>query len=143
MLFRSFYGMSLGIGVMLGALFGFKLLVQHRPIQQLFGETMMFLYYGYLFPLTTRIQRGFYEDGVWSDSGFMRWAQISAVSWKEDRGITLVLISRMRQIARRLSVPTERYGEARRLLRDKVKAHDIHIGGAGLELGSREEIDAV
>ena len=64
-------------------LLAFKFFVQGRPLDQLFGEAMMFLYYGYLFPLTMRIQRGFYEDGVWSDSGFMRWAQISAVSWKE------------------------------------------------------------
>ena len=116
-----FYGFSLALGVMLGVLFGFKLLVQHRPLRQLFGEAMMFLYYGYLFPLTMRIQRGFYEDGVWSDSGFMRWAQISAVSWKEEPGVTLVLISRVRQIARRLRVPTELYGQARRVLRDRVK----------------------
>jgi hypothetical protein len=35
------------------------------------------------------------------------------------------------------------YGEARRLLRDRITAHDIHIGGAGLDLGSRDERDAV
>ena len=73
----------------------------------------------------------------------MRWGQISAVSWKEERAVTLVMISHFRSIARRLEVPGHLYGQARRLLRERVKAHDIHIGGTGLELGSRDEADAV
>ena len=138
-----FYGFSLALGVMLGLLFAFKLFVQHRPLQTLLGESMMFVYFGYSLPLSTRIARGFYRDGIWSDSGFLRWAQISAVSWKEEPGITLILISHFRRIARRLEVPAHLYGQARRLLRDKIKTHDIHIGGSGLDLGSRDEEDAV
>jgi hypothetical protein len=137
------YGFMLGLGVVLGLLLVFRILVQRRGPAQLFGEAMMFVYYGYVFPLSTRIARGFYEDGVWADSGFMPWAQISAVSWKEEGGVTLILISQIRSIARRLQVPGHLYGQARRVLRDRVKAHDIHIGGAGLQLGSREEQDAV
>lgn len=138
-----FYGFSLALGVALGFLLAFKVFVQDRPLDQLFGEGMMFVYYGYAFPLSTRIARGFYRDGVWSDSGFMPWQQISAVAWKEEGTVTLILISRLRSIARPLHVPGTLYGEARRLLRDKIKAHDIHIGGAGLDLGSRDETDAV
>jgi len=138
-----FYGFSLGLGVVLGLLLAFKLFVQRRAPGQVFGEAMMFVYYGYAFPLSTRIARGFYRDGVWSDTGFLRWRQISAVSWREDGAITLVLISRLRQIARRLEVPGNLYGEARRVLRDRIKAHDIHIGGSGLNLGTRDEADAV
>src|SRR5688500_133669 len=137
------YGFSLGLGPILGLLIAFKLFVQHRPPDQLFGEVMMFVYYGYAFPLSTRIARGFYRDGVWSDSGFMPWGQISAVSWREEGGVTLVLISHFRSIAKRLAVPGHLYGQARRVLRDKVKAHDIHIGGSGLDLGSRDDQDAV
>src|SRR5882672_7090252 len=138
-----FYGFSLALGVMLGLLFGFKLFVQHRPLHTLLGEAMMFVYYGYALPLSTRIARGFYEDGIWSDTGFMKWAQISAVSWKEEGSVTLVVISHFRNIARRLQVPGNLYGQARRLLRDRIKAHAIHIGGTGLDLGSRDEADAV
>lgn len=138
-----FYGFSLGLGVILGLLFLFKLLVLRRPLSGLFGEAMMFVYYGYTFPLSTRIARGFYQDGVWADTGFLPWGQIAAVSWKEEQGVTLVLISHLKSIARRLHVPGELYGEARRLLRDKIKAHDIHIGGTGLDLGSRDEQDSV
>jgi hypothetical protein len=137
------YGVSLALGVLLGLLFVFKLFVQHRPIQTLLGESMMFVYYGYALPLSTRIARGFYRDGIWSDSGFLKWAQISAVSWKEEGRVTLVVISQFRNIAKRLEVPGDLYGQARRLLRDQIKAHAIHIGGTGLDLGSRDEADAV
>ena len=138
-----YYGFSLALGVMLGLLFVFKLFVQHRPLHTLLGESMMFVYYGYALPLSTRIARGFYQDGIWSDTGFMKWAKISAVSWKEDESVTLILISRFRNIAKRLDVPGNLYGQARRLLRDQIKAHAIHIGGTGLDLGSRDEADAV
>ncbi|MGZ4779488.1 MAG: hypothetical protein ACXV5L_09840 [Thermoanaerobaculia bacterium] len=140
----QYYGFSLALGVMLGLLFVFKLFVQHRPIRTLLGESMMFVYYGYALPLSTRIARGFYRDGIWSDSGFLNWAQISAVSWKEEgTNITLVVISHFKNIAKKLEVPGNLYGQARRLLRDQVKAHAIHIGGTGLDLGSRDEADAV
>ena len=136
------YGFSLALGVTLGLLIAFKfVLLQWRP-DQLFGETMMFLYYGYTFPLSTRIARGFYRDGVWSDSGFMRWAQISALSWNEGDRVTLILISHFRNIARRLEIPSHLYGQARRLLRDRITAHDIQMG-TGLDLGSRDERDTV
>ena len=138
-----YYGLNLGLGVVLGLLIAYKLVVMQRGPDQLFGETMMFVYYGYAFPLSARISRGFYRDGVWSDSGFMRWAQISAVSWKEDGRVTLILISQFRNIARRLDVPSHLYGQARRVLRDRIRDHALHIGGSGLDLGSRDEEDAV
>jgi hypothetical protein len=137
-----YYSFTLMLAGILGLLLAAKL-IQRRPPHEWFGEAMMLLYYGYTFPLSTRIARGFYQDGVWSDSGFMRWTQISAVAWKEEPGVTLVLISRLKSLARRLQVPGDLYGEARRVLRDKIKAHDIRFGGAGLDLGSRNEADAV
>jgi len=38
-------------------------------------------------------------------------------------------------------VPIENYSAARRLLRDKIAAHDIHFSGTGLDLGDRDERD--
>jgi hypothetical protein len=137
-----YYNFSLMLAGILGLLLAAKL-VQRRPPDQWFGEAMMLLYYGYAFPLSTRIARGFYRDGVWSDGGFMRWTHISAVAWKEEEGVTLILVSRLKSLARRLHVPGDLYGAARRVLRDKVKTHDICFGGAGLDLGSRDESDAV
>jgi len=139
----KYYGFSLALGVVLGVLLVIEALVLRRSPRAIFGVAMMFLYYGYSFPLSTRIKRGFYQDGIWSDSGFMKWSDISAVSWKEGARLTLILISHGRNIARRLEIPSPLYGQARRLLHDRIKAHDIHMGGAGLDLGSRDERDAV
>jgi hypothetical protein len=137
-----YYGFSLALGVILGLLLLIEVSLR-RPSYSLFGEAMMFVYYGYLFPLSTRIQRGFYQDGVWSDSGFMAWSEISAVSWKDEGTVTLILISHGNSLARRLEVPGPQYGEARRVLLDRIKAHDIQMGGAGLNLGTRAEGDSI
>lgn len=138
------YHFSLALGVILLGLFVFKLVIQHRQLNTLSGEAMMSVYYLLAVPLSTKIARGFYEDGIWSDTGFMPWNQISAVTWKEEGGVTLlVLISHLKSIARHVQVPGHLYGQARRLLRDKVQAHDIHIGGTGLDLGSRDEKDTI
>lgn len=138
-----FYGFNLALGVVFGFLIILKLFVLRRPLAQLFGESMMFAYYAYAFPMSVRILRGFYRDGVWSDSGFLHWTQISGVSWKDEGPITLVLISSMHNIARRLVVPGHLYGQARRLLRDKIEAQDIRIQATGLDLGSRDARDSV
>lgn len=139
-----YYGFNLALGVACGVLIATKAFLLRRPLDQLFGEGMMFVYYGYTYPLSTRIARGFYRKGVWSDGAFVRWAGIAAVSWKEDEGrVTLVLVSRGRQVTRRLAVPGHLYGQARRVLLDRIKAHDIHIGGTGLDLGSRAETDGI
>jgi hypothetical protein len=138
-----YYGFTLALGAILGMLVAFKIFALGRPPNQLLGEIMMFVYYGYAFPLSTRIARGFYRDGVWSDSGFMRWAQISGVSWKDEGRVTLILISQFRNIARRLEVPGHLYGQARRVLRDRILEHKLHVGGAGLDLGSRDETDTI
>jgi hypothetical protein len=137
-----YYAFSLALGVVLGLLIIIEVSLK-RPSYSLFGEAMMFVYYGYLFPLSTRIARGFYQDGVWSDSGFMPWSQISAVSWKDEETVTLILISQGNSLARRLDVPGHQYGQARRVLLDRIKAHDIHMGGAGLNLGTRDEGDSI
>jgi hypothetical protein len=137
------YGVALALGAVLGLLVAVRVFVLRHPLNQLFGEVMMLVYYGYALPMSTRIPRGFYRDGVWSDRGFMRWGQIAAVSWREGASVTLFLVPHARQVVKRLEVPGHLYGEARRLLLDKIRAHDIQIGGAGLDLGSRDDADAV
>lgn len=126
----------------LGLLVIVKLLILRVPAQA-FGESMMLVYYGYAAPLSWRIGRGFYRDGVWADSGFMRYAEIGGLSWREDTEITLVLISRARRLARRLKVPLPLYGEARRILRDHITSHEIHFAGQTLDLGGHDEREDV
>ena len=104
----------------------------------------MFLYYGYLLPLSTRIARGLYADGVWTDSGFMAYSDIGGLSWKAGATATLVMASRLRAIAKTLTIPGTRLGEFRRLLREKLGEHAIGLEeGPGLHLGSRDTRESV
>jgi hypothetical protein len=136
-----YYALNLAIGVMLGLLLLAAVMVA-RPAGSIFGVLMMFVYYGYLLPLSTRISRGIYADGVWTDSGFMPYGDIGALAWKE--GATLVLASRLRTVARTLQVPGTRLAEVRRLLRDKIGEHAIDLeGGPGLHLGDRDTRESV
>lgn len=135
---HPYHGLLLAIGVLLGFLLVYKAVIQRRPPLQFFGEAMMFVYYAYAWPLSRRIGRGFYEDGIWAESGFVPYSRIGGLSWREGEEVTLVLIYRLRNLARRLSVPAAHYAAARRLLRDKIAAHDIDFTGSGLDLGLDE-----
>ena len=132
------YGFLLALGVVMGGLVFFKLVLQQRPLTSVFGEAMMFLYYAYLLPFSMRIKRGLYEDGIWADSGFVPYSVIGGLSWREEKEVTLVIIYRLRSLVRRLVVPHAHYGEVRRLLRDKIAAHDIHFTLKSLDLGGDE-----
>jgi hypothetical protein len=139
-----YYGVNLGIGVMLGGLLLVTVFLVPRPAASVFGELMMFLYYGYLLPLSTRINRGLYADGVWTDSGFMAYGDIGGLTWKDGAAATLVLASRLRTIARTLTIPGARLAEVRRLLREKIGEHAIELErGPGLHLGSRDTRESV
>lgn len=134
-----YYGTSLAIGALLGFIVFYKLVLTH---QQAFGETMMFLYYAYLLPLSRRIGRGFYRDGIWSDAGFIRYDEVGGITWRESpHAVALVVISRAKNLARVLPVPVQHYGAARRLLRDKIGEHSIQFAGTGLDLGGHDERD--
>jgi hypothetical protein len=130
-----YYAMALAIGIALGLLVMVKL-YRGLPI---FGEAMMFIYYAYLFPLSRNIKRGFYEDGIWADTVFIPYNEVGGVSWREgEHSVTLIIISRLRNLARRLSVPGDKYGAARRLLRDKIGEHEISFFDT-LDLGDHDE----
>jgi hypothetical protein len=134
-----YYGLGLGMSVVLGLVIFYKIVVSG---QQAFGETMMFMYYGYLIPLSRRIRKGFYADGIWSDNGFIPYNEVGGLTWREgEHSVSLIVISRLRNLARRLAVPPEHYGAARRLLRDKIGDHEIHFAGVGLDLDAHDERD--
>lgn len=134
-----YYGTKLAIGIAIGILLFYKVVILHR---QVFGESMMFLYYAYLVPLSRRIGRGFYGDGIWADSTFIPYDEVGGLTWREgEHAASLIVISRLRNLARRLAVPLEHYGAARRLLRDKIGQHEITFTGTGLGLGVHDERD--
>jgi hypothetical protein len=130
-----FYGLLLGLGAILALLIVYKLAVLRQHPIQVFGESMMLVYYAYALPLSSRIGRGFYQDGIWADGGFIPYSRIGGMSWREGEQVTLVMIYRMRAFTRALVVPDRYYGAARRLLRDKIAAHDIQFTGKALDLG--------
>jgi len=72
-----FYGLALTLGLIFGCLVFYKVVVQHR---QAFGEGMMFLYYAYLLPLSLKIRRGFYADGIWADNAFIPYDEVGGIS---------------------------------------------------------------
>jgi hypothetical protein len=137
-----YYGLILFLGVTLGLLIIVKIVFLQRSPTQLFGESMMFLYYGYMVPLTRKIAHGFYADGVWSDRGFMPYTDIGAMGWRDGNPATLLIIPRLKQLARPLTVPLSQYGAVRRLLRDKIAANDIQFNGSWLDAGhdGREDV---
>ena len=105
----------------------------------------MFVYYAAAVPLTARITRGLYTDGIWADSGFMSYGQIGGLTWQTTGDAqTLVVVSRLTSLARRLPVPGARLGEVRQLLRQKIGEHVIDFeGGPGLHLeghDAREDV---
>jgi hypothetical protein len=138
-----FYLLLLAIGATLALLIVYKLAVLRVHPRQVFGESMMLVYYAYALPLSLRIGRGFYEDGIWSDRGFIPYSRIGGLSWREDEQVTLVLVYRMQAFASRLVVPRSYYAAARRLLRDKIAAHDIEFSEKSLNLGDRDHREDV
>jgi len=118
--------MAAAIAVALGALILVKVFYLHM---QAFGETMMFAYYAYLLPLSRRIARGFYADGIWTDGGFMPYEEIGGVTWRDgETSGTLIVSSRLRTIARRLAVPGDKYSAAKRLVREKIRIARTGLG---------------
>ena len=138
-----FYRLFLWVGAVLAILIFYKLAVLKLHPKFVFGETMMLVYYVYALPLGLKIGRGFYEDGIWSEAGFIPYARIGGLTWREGERTTLVMLYRWRNFARQLVVPEPYYGEARRVLRDKIATHDIHFTGKTLDLGLHDERDDV
>lgn len=133
-----FSALSVLISAGLGILIVYKLLVLEWPVRQLFGEGMMLAYYGYLYPLSLRLKRGFFEQGIRFDRGFVRWEDISGLTWRHEGPPVLVVAHRHRR-AGRLTVPLERLGEARRVLRDRIAAHQVSFTPGPLDLGGHDE----
>jgi hypothetical protein len=150
-----FFALSLGIGMMLGLLILLKAYLAlrgdpplgewfRRFVTGTFGELMMFVYFGYMLPFSTRITRGLYADGLWTDTGFMPYDQVGGISWRAGDTPTLVVISRVKSLARRMAVPLPMLGEVRRVLRDKISDHAIEMDeGPGIHLGGRDARDSV
>ena len=128
---------------MLGVLVFFKLVVIRRPGVRRSDDVRLLRAISSDQPT---IGRGFYEDGIWADTAFIPYRRSAASAGaEEDHQSLLVVISRLRNLARRLDVPGDKYGAARRLLRDKIGEHAIHFtghraGSRGMTSGTRRSV---
>ncbi len=138
-----FFGVMILIGAALGVLLISNVAAGHLSFGPMFGETMMFVYYACVVPLSRNVERGFYADGIWTDSRFLPYGRIGGLTWREGREATLILIAAGRSAAFRLAVPGVHYGAVRRLLRDKIAEHAIHFAGTSLDLGAHDEREDV
>jgi len=58
------YGIVLGFDAVFAVLLFVKFVVRGQPLMSGFGESMMLLYYAYLWPMCFRSKHGLYADGI-------------------------------------------------------------------------------
>jgi hypothetical protein len=92
-----------------------------RPFHHVFSQAVMALYFMLIVPLSTRIQIGFYRDGVWADAGFLPYARIGRLAFRETPDIVLYLMPRGASRPLRLPVPAAEYGAVRKVLEEKKR----------------------
>ena len=98
-----------------------------RPFLHLYGQYATAAYFILMVPLSARIQLGLYRDGVWSDTGFLPYARIGRMAFREGPEIVLLLLQRGAARAFRLVVPPEEYGAVRKLLEEKVRERVVNV----------------
>ena len=114
------YALQLILGVVSGAVAVLNASMD-RPIHHVFSQAVMALYFMLIVPLSTRIQIGFYRDGVWADAGFLPYARIGRMAFRETPDIVLYLMPRGASRPLRLPVPPEEYGAVRKVLEEKKR----------------------
>ena len=123
-----------GLGALSGAVALLNGILQ-RPFHHVYSQGIMSIYFLLIVPLTSHIRLGFYQDGVWSESGFVPYARIKRLAFRETPEIVLLLLSRgARSRVFPLPVPPNEYGAVRRLLEDKAREHALTIDDAILGL---------
>lgn len=107
-----------------------------RPFHHVYALGIMAVYFVLIVPLSTRIEQGCYGQGVWSDAGFLAYADIGRLAFRETSEIVLVLLPRRGSTSFRLRVPPGEYGAVRKLIADKVRADVLRPEGDVLGLRS-------
>lgn len=123
-----FFSLCLGIGffmVIMTFLSGFVL---SRPPVHTLAQALMAVFYTVVFPLSFRIRKGFYATGIWAERGFFPYQKIRWLGWKEGQEIVLALRGEDRFLRDGydfLRVPGDYYGQARRILADRIKDQSL------------------
>ena len=98
-----------------------------RPLHHVLSQALMAAYFIGMVPLCRRIRLGFYDEGVWADTGFLPYANIGRIAFRESPEIVLILLPRGRSGSFRLPVPPEEYGAVRKVLEEKIRARVVNI----------------
>jgi hypothetical protein len=114
------YSLQLILGVVSGAVAVLNASMD-RPFHHVYSQSVMALYFMLIVPLSTRIQIGFYRDGVWADAGFLPYARIGRMAFRETPDIVLYLMPRGASRPLRLPVPAAEYGAVRKVLEEKKR----------------------
>ena len=125
-----FYNLCIGIGFFMLSMTAISAFLLHRSFLSNFSQALMALFYTVVFPLSFRIRRGFYEKGVWSERRFVPFSDVRWVGWKDENDVVLVLRTEPRLFSQAyayLKVPGDYYGEARRILAERIKDKQLSI----------------
>ena len=98
-----------------------------RPLHHVLSQALMAAYFILMVPLCQNIRLGFYDQGVWADTGFLPYANIGRIAFRETPEIVLILLPRGRSGSFRLPVPPEEYGAVRKVLEEKIRARVVNI----------------
>jgi hypothetical protein len=107
-----------------------------RPFHHVYSQAVMAAYFMVMVPLSCRIHLGLYRDGVWADTGFLPWAKIGRLAFRETPELVLILLPRGKSGSFRLPVPRDEYGAVRKLLEEKIRSDVLKIDQGILGLGA-------
>jgi hypothetical protein len=124
-----YFGFLLALGIV-SALLAVLNASLHRPFHHVYAQGVMAVYFTLMVPLSTRINLGFYRDGVWADTGWLPWEQIRRLAFRETPELTLILLPRSgAKGSFRLPVPPAEYGAVRKMIEEKVRAGILRMDG--------------
>ena len=121
--------------LVLGAVSGFVTLLNAnlgRPWPHVAAQLVMTFYFVVMVPLSLRVEWGLYADGVWADAGFLRYADVRQLSFRDAGPILLVLLPRHGAVPFRMLVPPSEYGAVRKLIAEKTRSQDLAPERLGL-----------
>jgi len=98
-----------------------------RPFLHLYGQYATAAYFILMVPLSARIRLGLYRDGVWADTGFLPYARIGRMAFREQPEIVLLLVPKGRDRSLRLPVPKDEYGAVRKVLEEKIRERAVNV----------------
>ena len=120
----SYFAIVLGLVSLGVALLNTRL---DRPFLHLYGQYATAAYFILMVPLSARIRLGLYRDGVWADTGFLPYARIGRMAFREQPEIVLLLVPKGRDRSLRLPVPKDEYGAVRKVLEEKIRERAVNV----------------